>query len=123
VRRRHCVGGGSPVNFGRWRGAPPVPKIGGVGGQKMFFSKIPEKISFYPQNFLMAFFSHRKLQQNNLVHSNNGIGGAPTNYRRRRRVQSTTVDCGAHKLSAARPAHGFSSIFDQVTPFLMFTRY
>src|SRR6218665_1922251 len=42
------------------------------------------KISFYPQNFLMTFFSNRKLQQNN---NNNGIGGAPINYRRRRADQ------------------------------------
>jgi len=32
VRRRHCVGGGAPVNFGRGGGAPPVQKIGGGGG-------------------------------------------------------------------------------------------
>jgi len=27
------------------------------GGQKILFQRIP-KISFYPQNFLMTFFSH-----------------------------------------------------------------
>src|SRR6218665_1942966 len=32
VRRRHCVGGGARVNFGRGGGAPPVQKIGGGGG-------------------------------------------------------------------------------------------
>src|SRR6218665_1348297 len=30
---------------------------------KQIFKKIPEKISFYPQKFLMTFFSHRKLQK------------------------------------------------------------
>src|SRR6218665_528106 len=35
----------------------------GVGGQKCLF-KDSRKISFYPQNFRMTFFSHRKLQQN-----------------------------------------------------------
>jgi len=38
--------------------APPVQKIGGVGGQKLF-SEIPAKISFYPQHLLMTHFSHR----------------------------------------------------------------
>src|SRR6218665_1977459 len=50
-------------------GAPPVTKNRrqqrrrqrrrSVGGQKQFFSKIHEKISFYPQNFLRNFFSHQ----------------------------------------------------------------
>src|SRR6218665_1059135 len=80
VRRRHCVGGGAPVNFGRRRRAgqfrsaaaarPPGKKIGGgggatrrgVGGQKQFFSKIHEKMSFYPQNFLRNFFSHQSFE-------------------------------------------------------------
>ena len=72
---------------------------------KEFFLKISEKLSFYPQNCVMTFFSHRKLQQNNY---------APTNYRRRvdklsaAACRSTKVGSGsAHKLSAAaRPAHG-----------------
>src|SRR6218665_1882881 len=34
----------------------------GVGGQKQFFSKIHEKISFYPQNFLRNFFSHQSFE-------------------------------------------------------------
>src|SRR6218665_2982607 len=48
VRRRHCVGGGAPVNFGRRRRAgqfwpaAPFPKKsaatrGGIAGQKFFF--------------------------------------------------------------------------------------
>jgi len=43
-------------------------KVGGgaaVGGQKHFFLRFPKRISFYPQNFMMTLFSHRKLQQNN----------------------------------------------------------
>jgi len=68
LRRRHCVGGGAPVNFGRRRRAPG-PKSRrrrGVGGQKInFVSKVPENISCYHQNFLMTFFAiDRKLQQN-----------------------------------------------------------
>src|SRR6218665_3755814 len=62
VRRRHCVGDGAPVNLGR-RGLAAGPKNRGrgaaprgVGGQNSF-SKIHEKISFYPQNFLRTFFS------------------------------------------------------------------
>src|SRR6218665_2995812 len=49
-------------------GAPPVQRNRrrrGVGGQKKFFSKIPVKVSFYPQNFLVTFFSYRNLQHNN----------------------------------------------------------
>src|SRR6218665_1506619 len=57
VRRRHCVGAGAPVNFGRQAVARRrSQKIGLSGGaaltEKNVFSKIPEKISFYPQNFL-----------------------------------------------------------------------
>src|SRR6218665_3037979 len=32
VRRRHCVGGGAPVNFGRRRGGRPKKPGGGGGG-------------------------------------------------------------------------------------------
>ena len=52
MSRRHCVGSGAPVNFGR-RTLPVIPK--NRRQQKMFSSKIPTKISFYPQNFLMTF--------------------------------------------------------------------
>src|SRR6218665_3154758 len=74
VRRRHCVGGGAPVNFGRRRRRAPVQKSrrrrrrGGGGGAarrgrpKTAFSKIHEKISFYPQNFLRNFFSHQSFE-------------------------------------------------------------
>jgi len=42
VRRRHCVGGGAPFNFGRRRRRAAGPKKSaarrrGVGGQKHFF--------------------------------------------------------------------------------------
>ena len=63
VRRRHCVGGGAPVNVGR---PPPVQRNRrrlrrrrGVGRQKNFFQRFSKKILkilFYSQNFLMAFF-------------------------------------------------------------------
>jgi len=52
LRRRHCVGGGAPVNFGRRRR--------GAGGQT--FSKIPEKIVL-SSKFSDDLFSHRKMQQ------------------------------------------------------------
>jgi len=39
--------------------------VGGAAlAAKKYFLKIPDKISFYPQNFLMTSFSHQKLQQN-----------------------------------------------------------
>src|SRR6218665_3384020 len=64
VRRRHSVGGGAPVNFGR-RGAAS-PKKSAVaarrGRPKTFFFKIHEKILFYPQNFLRNFFSHQSFE-------------------------------------------------------------
>src|SRR6218665_1551801 len=66
VRRRHCVGGGgAPANFGRRRRGPKKSAAAarrGVGGQKTVFSKIHEKISFYPQNFLRNFFSHQSFE-------------------------------------------------------------
>ena len=53
VRRRHGVGGGgAPVNFGRGGGGGAARR----GRRKKMFSKISEKISFYPQRFLMTFF-------------------------------------------------------------------
>src|SRR6218665_2073130 len=64
VRRRHCVGGGAPVNFGRRRRAAGPKKSAAArrGRPKIFFSKIHEKISFYPQNFLRNFFSHQSFE-------------------------------------------------------------
>src|SRR6218665_3972653 len=57
---------------------------------KNIFTKILEKISFYPKNFPMTLFSHRKLQQNRYAaRSNNNIGGAPTYYRQRRPINKT----------------------------------
>jgi len=55
------------------------------------------RLCFYPQNFLMTFFSHRKLQQNNYAATMASaahqqiIGGASTNYRRRRADQQKSV--------------------------------
>src|SRR6218665_1384020 len=57
ARRSISVGGG---------GAPPVQKNrrrrrrGAAWTAQNFFSKIHEKISFYPQNFLRNFFRDRK---------------------------------------------------------------
>jgi len=42
----------------RRRGAGPKILAAALAAKK-FLSKVPEKISFYPQNFLMTFFSHR----------------------------------------------------------------
>ena len=64
VRRRHCVGGGAPVNFGRRRRRGPKKSAAAArrGRPKTYFSKIHEKISFYPQNFLRNFFSHQSFE-------------------------------------------------------------
>src|SRR6218665_1088450 len=54
--RRSISGGG---------GAPPVQKNRRRrrrGRPKIFLSKIHEKISFYPQNFLRNFFSHQSFE-------------------------------------------------------------
>ena len=59
VRRRHGVGGGAPANSGRRR-----RRIAAWEAKRIVF-KDSRKSSFYPQNLLMTFFSHRKLQQNN----------------------------------------------------------
>jgi len=48
VSRRHCVGGGAPLNFGRrrLRAAGPKNRRGAAARRwrTKFFSKIPEKI-------------------------------------------------------------------------------
>src|SRR6218665_2916286 len=64
VRRRHCVGGGAPVNFGRRRrrAAGPTKSAAARRGRPKFFSRIHDKISFYPQNILMNFFSHQSFE-------------------------------------------------------------
>src|SRR6218665_239881 len=56
LRRRHCAGGGAPVNFGRRQRRAPVQKC--RWRPQKIFSGGPEKISFYPHNFLMTFFSN-----------------------------------------------------------------
>src|SRR6218665_2309730 len=93
VCRRHCVGGGAPVNFGQQRHtASSKQSAVARHWRPKNFSKIPEKISFYPQNFLMTFFSHRKLQQNKYTATMASLarqqiigGGAPINQNRQRR--------------------------------------
>src|SRR6218665_4169934 len=54
VRRRHCVGGGAPVNFGRRRRRDAGPKKTadaaarrGVGGQKQIFLR-------FTKNFVLS---------------------------------------------------------------------
>src|SRR6218665_1323547 len=65
VRRRHCVGGGAPVNFGRRRRAAGPQKSAaaaawrGVGGQKHFFLRFTNKFRSILKNFLRNFFSHQ----------------------------------------------------------------
>src|SRR6218665_3848923 len=57
-------------------------------GRAKFFSKNPEK--FYPQNFLMTFFSHRKNTHTQKIASaarRQNISGAPITKRRRGRLQ------------------------------------
>src|SRR6218665_304074 len=76
----------------------PAQKTAGAGGRgpNTFFLKVPEKISFYSQNFLMTFsvVIDRKLQQNKytatmaLAARRKIIGGgAPINKSRRQRQQ------------------------------------
>src|SRR6218665_3677654 len=43
VRRRHCVGGGSPVKFGRGDGAPRPRKSAARLAAKIFFQRFPKK--------------------------------------------------------------------------------
>ena len=114
VRRRHCVGGGAPVNFGRrWRPATG-PKKSAAARWSPIFSKDPQKFRSVLKNFWRPSFLvvHRKLPEK--VHTRNAIGSAPTNYRRRRADQQKSAAAptywlrrwpqtvgGAHKLSAA----------------------
>src|SRR6218665_429650 len=106
VRRLHGVGGGAGQFW------PAEAARGGVGGQKNFF-KDSEKISFYPQNFLMTFFKSSKIAKNNYAATMSSaarrqiIGGAPTNYRRRHADQqksaaaATPTNCWRRQRSAA----------------------
>jgi len=103
LRRRHCVGGGAQVNFSRRRRRDPDPiKLAAEARRrpKSFF-KDSRKISFYPQNFLMTFFRHLKLQKNKYTATMASaarrqiIGGGT------RRSTKVGGGGGAHKLSAA----------------------
>ena len=94
VSRRHCVGGGVGAS-----------KISAAA--KTFSQKIPEKISFYPQNFLMTFFGHRsKIETKNYTAEWHRRCADKLLAAARR---STKVGGDAHKLSAARPEHGSTS--------------
>ena len=105
VRRRHGVGGCAPINFGRrrWRAAGPKNRRR-RGWPKEYFSKIPEKISFY--------FSKYSDDPLSVIENCNKITTQQQWHRRRAdnlsaARRSTKVDGGAHKLSAAaRPTHG-----------------
>src|SRR6218665_3015566 len=55
-------GGGANSGGGRRRAAVPKKSAARRGRPKTFFSKIHEKISFYPQNFLRNFFSHQSFE-------------------------------------------------------------
>jgi len=88
VRRRHGLSGGV-LEILVGGGALPVKKnpLRSAGGQKFVQRFLRNfNISFYPQNFLMTFFSHRKLQQNNYAATMASAarrqiigGGAPIN--------------------------------------------
>ena len=56
ARRSISVGGGAPLV--QKKSAAAARR----GRPKTVFSKIHEKISFYPQNFLRNFFSHQSFE-------------------------------------------------------------
>jgi len=68
VRRRHCVGGGAPVNFGRRRRRAAGPKKSaaaarrGVGGQKQFFLRFTNKFRSILKIFLGTFLVIKALR-------------------------------------------------------------
>src|SRR6218665_1415773 len=96
VRRRHCVGGGAPVNFGRRR-----RRRGAAWAAKNIFSKIHEKISFYPQNFLMNIFSHQSFEacrwpmlagsESDLQRMMDGLNMVSVNYNMKINAKKTKV--------------------------------
>jgi len=61
VRRRHCVGGGAPVNFGRRRRRTAGPKKSAAAwaAKKQFFLRFTKK---FPQNFLRNFLVIKALR-------------------------------------------------------------
>src|SRR6218665_3928564 len=92
------------ILIGGGAGGAAGPKKSGAAAAKNVFSKIPEKNSFYPQNFLMAFLwflviENRKLQQNKYTEKMASaarrqiIGGGAS-------IKKVGGGC-AHKLSAA----------------------
>src|SRR6218665_2756220 len=69
VRRRHCVGGGAPVNFGRRRRRAAGPKKSaaaaarrGVGGQKHYFLRFTKKFRSILKIFLGTFLVIKALR-------------------------------------------------------------
>src|SRR6218665_3320388 len=70
VRRRHCVGGGAPVNFGRRgrraagpkKSAAAAAERGGVGGQKQFFLRYTNKFRSILKIFLGTFLVIKALR-------------------------------------------------------------
>jgi len=105
------VGGGAPINFSRRRRAAGPKKLAARrprGRAKEFSFKDSRKILFSPHNFLMTFFSHRQLQQNNYAATmvsaarRQIIGGvAPNNKRRRPQIVGGGT---AHGSSDALPS-------------------
>ena len=97
VRRRHCVGSGgsgAPVNFGRRRRRAEAAKN--------IFLRFPKKIvlsSTFSDDLLVISKIAKK------ICSNNGIGGAPINYRWRRADQQKSAaalqNCRRQRLGAA----------------------
>ena len=83
------------VRIEEFRIEPCADVIVSTAARRSIFSKIPEQISFYPQNFLnflMTFFSRRKLQQNKSTATMASAarrqiigGGVPINKSRQRR--------------------------------------
>src|SRR6218665_533283 len=69
VRRRHCVGGGAPVNFGRRRRRAAGPKKSaaagaapGVDGPKYFFLRFTKKFRSILKIFLGTFLVIKALR-------------------------------------------------------------
>jgi len=115
VRRRQCVAGGAPVNFGQRRRAAGPKKSAAA---KIFFTKIPEQISFY--RFRMTFFSHRKwkIATAKLQHCKFATAKTQQHWHLRcgDKLSAATArrsikvgGAGAHKLSSAAARRGATS--------------
>ena len=100
VRRRHCVGGGAPVNFGRRAQKVDVGGGGAASAVKNFFFKDSQNNFVLSSEFSDNIFSHQKLQQNKYTATMTSTarrqiigGGVPINKSRRR--QSPQIVGGA----------------------------